>query len=95
MLQTKSQLRSYYGYDGQTIIGNCDTYVYLGSNDIATSENIAKQVNRPLIEVLHMPVGTNWVLRRGEMPVHGKNFKLEPFRRAKMEFLAHDTSERL
>ena len=83
MLQAESQLRSAYGADDKTIIGNCDTYVYLGCNDVDTACEVAKRLNRPLSEVLYMPVNTNWIFRRGEQPYHGKNFSLEPFEKKK------------
>ena len=79
MIQAESQLTEQYGYDGKTIIGNCDTYVYLGSNDVDTAKAVAERCDVSVKKVLNMPVGTNWVFRRGQAPVHGKNFVLEPF----------------
>ena len=43
MIQAESQLTENYGYDGKTIIGNCDTYVYLGGNDIETAKAVAER----------------------------------------------------
>jgi len=31
-----------------------------------------------------MPVGTNWIFRRGQEPIHSKNFDLEPYLKKKM-----------
>lgn len=41
MIQAESQLTENYGDDGRTIIGNCDTYVYLGGNDLETAKSVA------------------------------------------------------
>lgn len=79
MIQAESQLEQAYGYDGKTIIGNCDTYIYLGGNDVETAEEVARRCDVPLKKILNMPVGTNYIFRRGQAPVHAHNFRLEPF----------------
>lgn len=81
LLQAESQLHTYYGSDAETIIGNCDTYVYLGTNDLDTASSIARRTNRSLQDILYMPVGENWVFRRGQLPVQDKNFDIESFLR--------------
>ena len=79
MIQAESQLTEGYGDDGKTIIGNCDTYVYLGGNDVETAKAVAARCDMPVKKILNMPVETNWIFRRGQMPVYGHNFELEPF----------------
>ena len=79
MIQAESQLDAAYGHDGKTIIGNCDNYVYLGGNDVETAEHVARRCDRPLSDILYMPVETNWIFRRGQSPIQGKNFRLEEF----------------
>lgn len=79
MIQAESQLTEYYGHDSKTIIGNCDTYVYLGGNDVETAQAVAERCDLPLKKILYMPVGTNWIFRRGQEPVNAKNFNLEEF----------------
>lgn len=79
MIQAESQLTESYGHDGKTIIGNCDTYVYLGGNDVETAKAVAARCDMPIKKVLNMPVETNWIFRRGQAPVYGHNFELEPF----------------
>lgn len=69
MIQSEAQLAQGYGCDDKTIISNCDTYIYLGGNDIHTAEEISLRCNKPLERVLTMPVGSCWVFRRGEQPV--------------------------
>lgn len=83
MIQAESQLKEYYGEDGRTIIGNCDTYVYLGGNDIETAKEVSVRSDVPLKKILNMPIGTNWIFRRGQAPVNAKNFDLDSFLREK------------
>ena len=85
MIQAESQLASSYGDDWATIIGNCDTYVYLGGNDVNTAEAVAKRADVPMKKILNMPVGTNWIFRRGQAPVNGKNFDLDAYLKDKLE----------
>ena len=77
MIQAESQLTEGYGYDGRTIIGNCDSYVYMGGNDIETAKEVAERCDMPLKKILNMPVGTNWIFRRGQAPVNAKNLDLD------------------
>ncbi len=72
MIQSEAQLTQGYGYDDSTIISNCDTYVYLGGNDVSTAQSISVRCNKPLGHVLNMPVGSCWVFRRGSQPVYAK-----------------------
>ena len=78
MVQAEAQLMQCYGEDGRTIIGNCDSYVYLGGNDVGTAKAVAERCDMPVKKILNMPVGTSWIFRRGQMPVCGRNFRLEP-----------------
>ena len=72
MLQAESQLKASYGEDGQTIIGSCDSYVYLGGNDLETARAISEKSDYPIQDVLNMPVGESIILRRGENPTRTK-----------------------
>lgn len=85
MIQAESQLSKAYKDDASTIIGNCDTYVYLGGNDVETSTAISKRCNLPLEKILYMPVGTNWIFRRGERPFNGVNFDLASYTRERTQ----------
>ncbi len=81
MLQSESQLTQYYGFDDKTIISNCDTYIYLGGNDVETARAVSERCNKPMNQVLNMRVGSCWVFRRGENPVYTKlNAPQEPER---------------
>ena len=78
MIQAESQLQERYGYDWKTIIANCDSYVYLGGNDVETAKSVAERSDVPVRKILNMPVGTNWIFRRGQEPVNGLNYDPEP-----------------
>ncbi len=73
-IQAEEQLTSGYGNDAGTIISNCDSYVYLGGNDVPTAEAVAKRCDLPLKKILNMPVGMSWVFRRGQDPQYGRNY---------------------
>ena len=70
MVQSEAQLEVGYGADSKTIISNCDTYVYLGGNDVETAAAVSERCDRSLKQVLNMPVGSCWVFRRGSQPVY-------------------------
>ena len=84
LIQSEAQLARYYKEDAKTIISNCDTYVYLGGNDLETAKNVARRANVPLEEVLYMPVGTNWIFRRGERPIKDIKFALDKYQQEVM-----------
>lgn len=79
LIQAESQLKKGYGDDDSTIIGNCDTYMYMGGNDVDTAKNIAERLNLPLRKILYMPVRSNWIFRRGSEPINGENIELEKY----------------
>lgn len=72
MIQSEAQLWQGYDQDALTIISNCDTYIYLGGNDLKTAKSICERCDKPLSEILYMPVGYCWVFRRGSQPVYAK-----------------------
>lgn len=77
LIQSESQLSSLYGKDkATTIINNCDTIAYLGSMDIETGRNISLRANRPLEDILYMPVGEEIIFRRGQKPVFTKRYNI-------------------
>ncbi|MCD7731593.1 MAG: type IV secretory system conjugative DNA transfer family protein [Oscillospiraceae bacterium] len=69
LIQSESQLAKGYGDDKMTIKANCDTYMYLGGNDYSTAESVAMMCNKPVSQILYMPIGSCWVFRRGSKPV--------------------------
>lgn len=78
MLQAEPQLEACYPKEGNIIIGNCDNYIYLGGNDLDTAESLGRRCNVPTEEILYMPVGTSWLIRRGQKPIFCKLFDVEP-----------------
>lgn len=83
MIQAESQLTAGYGDDGKTIIANCDTYVYMGTNELCTMEQMAKRCNVRLEEMMMMPISRMWIFRRGHKPVFAKNIDYDSFLKAK------------
>ena len=79
MIQSEGQLETGYGHDWKTIISNCDSYVYLGANDVDTAQAVARRCDVPLKKILAMPVGTNWIFRRGQEPINGKIIDLDEY----------------
>ncbi|MCD7773165.1 MAG: type IV secretory system conjugative DNA transfer family protein [Ruminococcus sp.] len=77
LLQSESQLISMYGYnDATTIINNCDTYIYMGGSDLKTSESVSQRLDKPLSDVLYMPVGQIVVFRRGQNPIVTQRYNI-------------------
>lgn len=77
LIQSESQLRSIYGQEkATTIINNCDTIVYLGSMDLETGKNISMRSNRPLEDILYMPLGSEILFRRGQKPIFTKRYNI-------------------
>jgi type IV secretion system protein VirD4 len=93
MIQAEAQLQEAYEFDGKTIIGNCDTYVYLGGNDVETAKAVAERCDVPVKKVLNMPVGTCWIFRRGQMPIYSKIVDFDAFKKHR-ETSIIDTDER-
>ena len=79
LIQAESQLEQYYGHDAKTIIANCDTYIYLGGSDLSTARQLSERTDRPVQDILYMPVGSNIIFRRGELPKYGKNIDHDRF----------------
>ena len=69
LLQSDSQLMTMYGESSAvTIRNNCDSYLYLGGNDLQTAREISLRLNLPLEDVLYMDLGKLIVFRRGHRP---------------------------
>ena len=77
LLQSESQLAAIYGEnDAKTIINNCDTYVYMGGNDLKTIESISERANKPVITIASLPLGQVYVFRRGSKPYCGERYRI-------------------
>lgn len=49
IVQNIGQVKARYGDDHETIIGNCDTILFLGTNDKATAKDISERLGRETI----------------------------------------------
>jgi len=77
LLQSESQLAALYGdRKARTIINNCDTYLYFGGMDMNTVQSIAQRMNIPYDEVQAMPLGEEYIIRRGQKPIIARRFSL-------------------
>jgi type IV secretory pathway TraG/TraD family ATPase VirD4 len=58
ILQDVSQLRSLYGEDdARTILANCDTLLYLGTNELETAAYISRRLGQTTIQVSTSTIG--------------------------------------
>lgn len=77
LIQSESQLQSLYGKDrATTIINNCDTYLFMGSMDLETAQNIALRSGKELAEVLYLPLGDAIIFRRGQYPIFARRYDI-------------------
>ncbi|MBO5636047.1 MAG: type IV secretory system conjugative DNA transfer family protein [Acidaminococcaceae bacterium] len=77
LIQSLSQLVSMYGENGaQTICDNTDCMVYLGGNDLFTAEQIARRINKPVYDVLCLPVGSEYLFVRGQKPLELQRYQI-------------------
>lgn len=80
VIQSESQLKKSYKESAHTIMDNCDTTIYLGGNDVNTARTISIRANKSISSILNMPVGTNWIFRRGEKPVFSRTVDLDEYK---------------
>ncbi len=79
ILQSLAQLEESYGKSAHTIADDCDTLIYMGGNDPETAHSIAIRCNKTTNTILHMPLKTSWIFRRGEKPYMCKNMELDDY----------------
>ena len=68
LLKSEAQLESSYRVSARAVLSNFDTYVYLGGSDLVTCRRISLRAQKPLSDVLALPVGKGIVVRRGSAP---------------------------
>lgn len=68
LLKSEAQLESSYRVSARTVLSNFDTYIYLGGSDLVTCRRISIRAQKPLADVLALPVGKGIVVRRGSAP---------------------------
>lgn len=70
ILQSLQQLRMAYGEDSATILGNCDSLVFLGgTNCVETAQSLAIRLNKPVEDILYQPRGIVNIFRVGMKPI--------------------------
>lgn len=74
--QSVAQLTGLYGPSAATIIGCCDTQIYLGVNDIETARELGERSDLPVSEIQGMPIGEELVFTRGHKPERTRTFDL-------------------
>lgn len=94
MLQSETQLEAGYGLNAQTILDNCNTYIYMGGMNPKMAVTIAQRANKVPNTILNMPIGQSWIFRRGQEPLLANNFKLEWFMKQKMEQADQEIAEK-
>ena len=67
LVQDLAQLIGLYGEsEAATIANNCDTQIFMGGMDGRTVSSMATRLNVPSEDVAFLPIGEEYVLRRGE-----------------------------
>lgn len=77
ILQSISQLESAYGAaKSKTILNNADNLLYIGGQDIETSNYISVKANKSLTSILEMPLENGWLFTRGRKPQEIEKYDL-------------------
>lgn len=63
--QSTAQLSQRYGEAAETILGCCDTQMYMGINDMSTARELSQRSDIAVSEIQSMPIGECLVFRRG------------------------------
>ena len=91
LVQSLSQLAAMYGsYGAVTIRDNTDNIVYLGGNDLDTADQIARRINKPVDEVLALPIGQEYLFRRGQKPIQLQRYQIYDDSLYQQEILPND-----
>ncbi len=54
-------------------------------NDVETAKAVADRCDMLVKKILNMPVGMNWIFRRGQAPINAKNIDLDPYKKSKFK----------
>ncbi len=77
IVQSINQLSALYGSDcARTIINNCDSWLYLGGQDIDTAEFLAIRTSQTPESILSMPIGDAWLFLRGRKAQQVRKYNL-------------------
>ena len=93
LVQSLSQLAAMYGnYGAVTIRDNTDNIVYLGGNDLDTADQISRRINKPVDEVLALPIGQEYLFRRGQKPLQLQRYQIYEDPLYRQEILPNDVT---
>ena len=93
LVQSLSQLAAMYGnYGAVTIRDNTDNIVYLGGNDLDTADQISRRINKPVDEVLALPIGQEYLFRRGQKPIQLQRYQIYDDPLYRQEILPNDVT---
>lgn len=100
MLQSVAQLEEGYGRSAHTIMNNCDTVIFMGANAPSDAKYFAERANKPLHEMLEMPLHTSWIFRRAQKPrfvenIDPRGYAENAIRRKKQDCVAEQGCDRL
>lgn len=77
IVQDLAQLQALYGRGaGSIIANNCDTWLYLGGQDVETAEMLARKLNKPADAVLGLGLDEAFLMRRGSKPQRVRKYDL-------------------
>jgi type IV secretion system protein VirD4 len=69
VLQARSQLKSIYKDNADTIIGNCDSQIFLGGSEPTTLKELTEALGKETIDTF------NTSDTRGNSPSYGTNYQ--------------------
>jgi type IV secretion system protein VirD4 len=69
ILQAQSQLKNMYKDNAETIIGNCDTALFLGGKEKTTLKDLSESLGKETIDLLNASV------TKGNSPSFGQNYQ--------------------
>ncbi len=77
VIQDLTQLRALYGeHMGTVIANNCDTWIYLGGQDVNTAEMLSKKLNKTVDSVFDLGLDELFLLRRASKPERATKYDL-------------------
>lgn len=78
IIQNIGQLKSKFGFDAETVIGNNSTYIYMGNNDITSAQRIAEYtMNLNASDILKIPYNEEIIMINGKEPIIEDKYNLE------------------
>lgn len=69
ILQAQSQLKAIYKDNADTIVGNCDSMLFLGGKEKTTLEEVSKMLGKETVDMYNTSV------TKGNQESHGQNFQ--------------------